>query len=215
MKKQFKYFIILDKFYYLIAKRYSKGIFHLINITLGIFSGILFYYSLKYFSVNNGKIGLPLVLGSLGLIFFAELININFKNSFTSIFTLRIIDIYPLSKMQQIKNLYFSNLIHSRLIYYLPLFVLIFFFSVNINTYFILKSVMIFILIYLISTAVFTFIDYGYACLIKNFGEKAKYSFMIFFIIILAATSILAKLNINIDDYSSIPIQIIKFLLNK
>lgn len=215
VKQHFKYFIYLDKFFILISRRYSKGIFYLLNAAFGIFTGILCYYSLKNISENKSEIGVILFLVSIFLILIAELININSKNSFISIYTLNKLDIYPISQLEHIKNLFLSDLFNSRSIYYLSVFLMIMFFSANITAYFVLKSVLIFVLIYLISTAVFTLIDYGYAYLIKYFGEKAKYSFMLVFLLILATLNILDKLSINIDDYFNKPTNLINFLLNK
>ncbi len=217
MKSFIKDFLNLDAFYNLISIRYSKRIMWFLNSVFGLFTGLLSFYSLKFIVGNKNKMGAILFLSSLMMIFLAELININFKNSFNSIYTLNKIDIYPISKLEHIKNLFFSDFFHSRSIYYLIPFSLIIFFSVNFNFLFVMQSVLIFIFIfiYFIATAIFTLTDYGYASLIKLFGEKAKYSVLVFFLILSAAMSLLDKFNINIDDILIEVTHIINFLLNK
>lgn len=215
MKKHFRYFIKLDKFFKLISRRYSKGIFYLLNTAFGFFSGILCYYSLINISTNKSEIGVILFLVSLLLIFVAELLNISFKNAFISIYTLNNIDLYPTSKPEHIKNLFLSDFFNSRSIYYLTFFLIILFFSENTAIYFVLKSVVIFISLYFISTAIFTLVDYGYAILIKYFGEKAKISLLLLILLLSASLNIMDNSSINIDDYFTTPIHVIKFLINK
>ena len=215
MKKLFISFIKLDKFYKMIAIRYSKGIFYLINLTFGIFAGVLYYYSLKFILTNHDENGVSLLLGSLGIIFFAELLNISSKNSFISIYTLDRIDIYPISKLKHLKNLFLSDLFHSRATYHSIFLFVIFFFFINITIYTVLQTILIFISLYFISTAIFTLIDYGYACLVKYFGKKAAYSVLVLYLLIFSSISILDKLNINIDKFSTFPTHLVKYLLNR
>jgi len=210
-----KDFLNLDTFYNLISIRYSKRIMWFLNSVFGLFAGLLSFYSLKFIVGNKNKMGAMLFLASLMLISLAELININFKNSFNSIYTLNKIDIYPISKLEHIKNLFFSDFFNFRLIYYIIPFLLILFFSVNFNFLFVLQSVLIFIITYIIATTIFTLTDYGYASLIKLFGEKAKYSVLIFFLLLSGSMSLLDKFNINIDDILIKVSHIINFLLNK
>jgi len=215
LKKIITYSLELNKYFNLISIRYSKKIMLLLNSVLAFFSGLLCYYSLKFIVENKNKTGAMLFLVSLMLVSFAELININFKNSFNSIYTLNKIDIYPVSKLEHLKNLFFSDFFNFRLIYYIVLFSLILFFSVNFNFLFVLQSVLIFIFTYIIVTAIFTLTDYGYASLIKLYGEKAKYSMLIFFLLLSGSMSLLDKFNINIDDILTKVSNVINFLLNK
>lgn len=217
MIKHFIYFITLDKFFKLISNRYSKGTFYFINTALGIFSGILCFYSLKFISANNSEIGVPLLLGSLGIIFFAELLNISSKNSFISIYTLNKIDVYPISKPEHIKNLFLSNFFNFRSIYFIVLFSLVIYFSINFNVLYFFQVLIIFTLFYFFATLLFTLGDYGFAFLVKLFDKKANYFVIGFFMILMFSTSFINKTDIDLEmDKIIINLtHILNFILNK
>lgn len=199
MKNIIKDFLYLDRFYNLISNRYSKRIMWFLNSVFGFLTSILCLYSFQLVTKNQTEMSSILFLSSISVVIFSELINISYKNSYKSIFTLDRIDIYPISKFEHLKNLFISNYFNSRLIYFIVLLFLVIYYSINFSALYLIQVSIIFMLFYFFATLIFTLADYGYALLVKLFGKKANFFLMGFILIPMLSKSIINKLDIDLE----------------
>lgn len=205
----------LNKYFNLISKRYSRWSFNLVNIAFSIFIGLSFFFSMKNLLVNKAEAGLIFFIASIVLSFIAELINLMAKNSFISNYTLDRIDIYAISKYEHFFNLFISNIIYIRWLYYFIFFVLLFLLTENYKIVNFIKISILFVFIYLSATIIFTLIDYAYASLIKYVGNKARYSFLFFFLFITWGMKLIDKYEVNIKYLSTLFKTYIYSFINK
>ena len=212
-----KYYLTINKYYRLIEKRYSKLIFLVIDLSFAFFTGILTYYSLKFFEQNRTEIAAGCFLGLIGMVLITEILQINIRNSFQSTLTLQKIDIYPLSKLEQLKIRFISSLFSFRILYYLLPLILLLVFQTKLFNLFTVLLLLIFSLIYLSSTIIFTLFDFGFAKLIQRFGKKANMVIPFIYLVFIVIYNLASVLNvkINFDMIINKTISVIYFLLNK
>ncbi len=205
----------LDKFYRLISNRYTKYILYFFNSLFGFFIGLLSFVSFNHILSGNND-GVMFFIAAIVMMFMVEFLQIIFKNSYNSIFTIDKINIYPLSKFHHLRNLLISNFFSSRLIYFIVLFVTILYFSINHNIIHLLITALTFTIFYSIVSILFTVLDYGYAFLVKLFGKKTNYIVIGFYMgVILIFRLIFNHIKgIDFENFKITLIHILKSILN-